>query len=168
MKQQQISRIHVLFNVGVIAKGIDGVLEIVGGVLLFLVSPGRIYTVMQVLTQHELSEDPRDLIASWLRNSAHHLTASITLFAAVYLLWHGAVKVGLVAALLLRRRWAYPAAIVAFSVFLAYQLYRYTHTHSPALLALSVMDILVIILTWLEYRQLKTAHGFAGLPETQP
>ena len=166
MNLQRKSRIHVLFNIGVIAKGIDGMLEIVGGVLLLLVSPNRIYTVIQILTQHELSEDPRDLIATWLRNSTHHLTASVTMFAAAYLLWHGAVKAGLVAALLLRRRWAYPAAIVAFSAFLVYQLYRYTHTHSPALLALSVVDILVIILTWLEYRRLNTVHGFAGLPET--
>lgn len=168
MNQQRKSRIHVLFNIGVIAKGIDGVLEIAGGVLLLLVSPARIDTVIQILTQHELSEDPRDLIATWLRNGAHHLTAGIAMFAAAYLLWHGLVKVGLVAALLLRLRWAYPAAILAFTVFLVYQLYRYTHTHSPALLVLSVVDMLVIVLTWLEYRRLKTTHGFARLPATHP
>ena len=83
------------------------------------------------------------------------------MFAAAYLLWHGVVKVGLVAALLLKRRWAYPAAIIAFFLFLVYQLYRYTHTRSPALLALSIVDVIVITLTWIEYKRLKAIHGFA-------
>ena len=157
--------IHVFFNLSVIAKGIDGALEMVGGVLLFFVSPDRINAVIRVLTQHELSEDPGDLIATYLLNSTHHLTKGVTMFAAAYLLWHGVVKVGLVAALLLKRRWAYPAAIVAFFLFLVYQLYRYTHTHSPALLALSIADVIVIALTWIEYKRLKAMHGFARSTE---
>jgi uncharacterized membrane protein len=166
MNPQRKSRtIHVFFNLSVIAKGIDGALEIVGGVLLFFVSPDRINAVIRVLTQHELSEDPGDLIATYLLNSTHHLTKGVTMFAAAYLLWHGVVKVGLVAALLLKRRWAYPAAIVAFFLFLGYQLYRYTHTHSPALLALSIADVVVIILTWIEYKRLKAIHGFARSTE---
>jgi uncharacterized membrane protein len=164
--QRKSQIIHVLFNLGVIGKGIDGVLEIVGGVLLFFVSPDSIHSLIQVLTQHELSQDPRDQIANYLLNSTHHLTKGVMIFAAAYLLWHGAVKVGLVVALLLKRRWAYPAAIVAFSLFLVYQLYRYTHTHSPALLALSIVDVFVIILTWIEYERLKAIHGFARLTKS--
>jgi uncharacterized membrane protein len=71
------------------------------------------------------------------------------------------VKIGLVAALMLKLKWAYPAAIAAFTIFLGYQMYRYSHTHSPELLVLSVLDILVIILTWLEYKRLQSSHGFA-------
>jgi uncharacterized membrane protein len=166
MNPQRKSRIiHVLFDLSVIGKGIDGVLEIVGGALIFLVSPDRIHSVIQVLTQHELSEDPRDQIATYILSSTHHLTSGVTMFAAAYLLWHGAVKVGLVAALLLKRRWAYPVAIVAFFLFLVYQLYRYTHAHSPELLALSIVDVLVITLTWIEYERLKAIHGFARSTE---
>jgi len=159
--------IHIFFNLSVIVKGIDGALEIIGGFLLFFISPENINTLARILTQHELSEDPRDLIATYLLNGAHGLTKEVTLFAAAYLLWHGMVKVGLVAALLLRRRWAYPAAIIAFFLFLVYQLYRYTHTHSSALLALSIVDVLVIILTWIEYKRLKAIQGFAGSTKKQ-
>lgn len=120
------------------------------------------FTPLQVLTQHELSEDPRDWIANYLLNSTHHLTRGVTVFAASYLLWHGIVKIGLVTALLLKRRWAYPSAIAAFFLFLVYQLYRYSHTHSPELLVLSIVDVLVIILTWIEYRRLRVIHGFSG------
>ena len=163
--KRKFQSIHIFFNLSVIAKGIDGVLEIVGGLLLLFISPDRISAFIQVLTQHELSEDPRDLVATYLLNSTHNLTKGVTMFAAAYLLWHGMVKAGLVAALLLKRRWAYPAAIVAFFLFLVYQLYQYTHTHSPALLALSIVDTLVITLTWIEYKRLKATHGFARSTE---
>ena len=163
--KRKLLSIHLLFNLGVIAKGVDGVLEIVGGILLFFISPERIGAVVRVLTQHELSEDPKDLLATYLLNSTHSLTKGVTLFAAGYLLWHGMVKVGLVAGLLLRRRWAYPAAIVAFFLFVIYQLYRYLHTHSPSLLALSIVDMLVIIVTWIEYKRLKATNAFKKLSE---
>src|SRR5262245_14066624 len=163
MTMQAKSRIiHVLFNISIITKGIDGVLEILGGILLFFISPNQIHSTVQRLTQHELSKDPNDIIANYLLNSTSHLTKGATTFAAMYLLWHGVVKVGLVAALLRKLRWAYPAAIAAFCIFLVYQLYRYSHTHSPELLVLSILDVLVIILTLFEYKRLQKLHGFAS------
>lgn len=153
--------IHISFDIGVIGKGIDGVLEIVGGTLLFLVNPAQISYIVRLLTQHELSEDPTDLVAGYLLHAAQHLSASAQTFGAVYLLGHGIIKVGLVAALLRRQFWAYPAAIAAFLLFLIYQLYRYSHTHATWLLVLSAVDVFVIAITWLEYRRLRAIHGFA-------
>ncbi len=153
--------VHALFDISVIAKGVDGVLEVVGGALVFVASPSQIQGAVRMLTQHELSVDRHDLVASYLMTSAQHLDASTKVFAASYLLWHGVVKVVLVSALLLKRRWAYPAAILAFLLFLAYQLYRYSHTRSSELLILSVLDVLVIVLTYLEYTRLRSSHEFA-------
>ncbi len=152
--------VHLLFEISVIAKGIDGVLEIVGGVLLLLISPTQLHHIAWILTQHELSEDPHDIVANYLLHSSQGLSAGATMFGAMYLLWHGVVKVGLVTALLLKRRWAYPVAILAFLLFLVYQLYRYSHTDAPELLVLSVMDVVVIVLTWFEYKRLRISHSF--------
>ena len=88
------------FEVGIILKGLDGVLEVLGGLLLLVVSPATIDRLVTSLTQHELSEDPHDFLATHLLKTAHGLTGSAVLFGAVYLLAHGAVKVILVAALL--------------------------------------------------------------------
>ncbi|MEJ2760894.1 MAG: DUF2127 domain-containing protein [Gammaproteobacteria bacterium] len=163
MRTQAKSRIvHLFFNISILAKGVDGVFEILGGLLLLLVTPLHIHSILRILTMHELSEDPKDLIANYLLNSTQHLSAGTKNFAAIYLLWHGAVKAGLVAALLFRKRWAYPAAMAAFFLFLVYQLYRYSHTASPLLLVLSAVDVFIIILTWLEYRRLATIGGFAN------
>ncbi len=162
METQKRERIiHVLFDISVMTKGIDGTLEIIGGVLLFLLSPDQVHHIARLLTLHELREDPHDIIASYLLRSSQHLSAGAKMFGAMYLLWHGVVKVGLVTALLLRQRWAYPSAVVAFLLFLAYQLYRYSHTYSLELLALSVIDVLVIVFTWLEYRRLRASHAFS-------
>jgi uncharacterized membrane protein len=152
---------HWFFLISVIAKGVDGVLEVIGGVLLLVVSPAQLYGIAKVLTQHELMQDPSDAVANYVLHSTQNLSADAKTFGAVYLLWHGIVKVLLVAALLQRRRWAYPLAIGAFLLFLLYQLYRYSHTQAPELLVLSVLDVFVIVLTWLEYRRLRSFSGFA-------
>jgi hypothetical protein len=58
--------LHALFYIGVIAKGIDGTLEIVGGVLLLFISSTQLQPIARLLTQHELAEDPRDLVANYV------------------------------------------------------------------------------------------------------
>ena len=155
--------VHLLFDISVIGKAVDGVLEVVGGVVLLFVTPDQINQIARGLTQHELSEDPRDVIAGLLLRSVQHLSSDTKVFAALYLLWHGAVKIGLVWALLRRKAWAYPTAIVAFGLFLAYQVYRYALTPSAWLLALSVLDVVVIGLTWLEYKRLRASLVFRGI-----
>lgn len=151
--------VHVLFAASVIGKGLDGALEVIGGVLLFFVTPAQISHLARMLTLHELSEDPRDIVANFLLNYAQRLSQNLLTFSAIYLLWHGMVKVGLVIALLQRRLWAYPVAILAFLLFIVYQLYRYSHTRSPWLLALSALDVFVILFTSLEYKRLRSSRA---------
>ena len=70
------------FEVGIILKGLDGMLEVIGGLLLLVVSPATIDRIVTSLTQHELSEDPHDFLATHLLRTAHGLTA-LTIFDAV-------------------------------------------------------------------------------------
>jgi len=109
------------FEVGITLKGLDGVLEVVGGLLLLVVSPATIDQLTRTVTQHELSEDPHDFIATHLLNAANGLTGSSVRFGAIYLLLHGVVKIVLVAALLRNQLWAYPWMIAFLGAFIAYQ-----------------------------------------------
>jgi uncharacterized membrane protein len=147
--------IHRAFEVGVGLKGLDGALEIIGGLLLLTISPPHVSRLILLVTQHELSEDPHDLVAGYLVTLSKGLTAGGQLFGAAYLLTHGITKLALVAALLRRRLWAYPTAIGIFGLFAAYQVYRYTFTHSLYLILLTILDAVVIWLTWLEYTKVK-------------
>lgn len=142
-----------VFAVGIIGKGLNGLAELVGGFLLLVVSPERIHRVVATLTQGELSEDPRDFIATRLLHTASGLTGAATRFGAVYLLAHGAVKVVLVVALLRDKLWAYPWMIGVLGVFIGYQLYRIALQPTAGLIALTVFDLVIVVLTWREMRQ---------------
>lgn len=147
------------FEVGIILKGLDGVLEVLGGLLLVLVSPAAIDRIVTTLTQHELSEDPHDLIATHLLKTAHGLTGSAVRFGAAYLLSHGLVKIVLVVALLRNRLWAYPWMIAFLVAFIIYQGYRLTFKPSFGLAALTAFDIFIAWLTWREYRRQLASRG---------
>lgn len=152
--------VATLFKVSVIAKGIDGALEVLGGSLLFFLSPAQIHGMVRILTQHELSEDPRDVVARYLLHGTTNLAEGLKVFAAIYLLGHGVIKLGLITGLLMRKHWAYPAAMAIFALFLVYQMYRYSHTGAAEMLVLSAFDVAVIALTYLEYRRLRAMHAF--------
>ncbi len=154
--------VHAAFEIGVVLKGIDGALEVIGAALLLAISPRQISRWVGLLTAHELTQDPHDFVARHLVHAAAHLSVGTQTFASVYLLTHGVVKVALVWALLRRKLWAYPVAIGIFAAFGAYQLYRYSLTHSMAMIALTVLDAFVIALTWVEWRRLRSEAPSGG------
>ncbi len=148
-----MSALDRTFRVSLVLKGLDGLLELVGGVLLLLVSPNQIGALARFLTQHELSEDPHDFIATQLLHLTSSLTVSASLFGAIYLLLHGLVKVVLVWAVLRDKLWAYPWMIAFLLVFIVYQIYQISVSFSLGLILLTAFDLFVVWLTWLEYRK---------------
>jgi uncharacterized membrane protein len=142
-----------LFEIGIIGKGLNGLAELLGALLLLLASPAGIRHAAALLTQGELSEDPHDFIASHMLHTANGLTGSAVIFGAVYLLLHGAVKVVLVIALLLNKLWAYPSMIIVLLIFIGYQVYRIALQPSAGLVALTIFDVVIVALTWREYRR---------------
>jgi len=143
---------------------VNAALEILGGAALVVVGPAFIPRVIALLTQDELAEDPRDLIANYLLHASSQLSLGGQLFAAIYLLSHGLIKIGLVWALLKCKLWAYPLSMIVFGAFIVYQLYRFTFTHGPGLIALSVFDLVVIGLIYFEYRALKRRSAAGTRP----
>jgi uncharacterized membrane protein len=154
------------FKIGLVLKGLDGILEVAGGVLLLFLSPHTIEHIARTLTTHELSEDPHDVIANYLLHSTSHLSAGITLFGAIYLLSHGVAKIVLVILVLRDKLWAYPWLIALLLVFIAYQIYRLGWVHfSVGLTALTVFDAALVWLTWREYRSKRAPRSVARRPE---
>lgn len=151
-----------IFEIGIILKGLDGVLEIIGGLLLLAVTPATIDRMVIRVTQHELSEDPHDFIARHLLGYTHGLTGSAVTFAAVYLLAHGIVKIVLVAALLRNQAWAYPWMIGFLLLFIGYQFYRLALSPTFWLTALTIFDALIVWLTWREWGR-QTADRAVGV-----
>ncbi|WP_334121716.1 DUF2127 domain-containing protein [Glutamicibacter sp.] len=141
-----------LFRVSLVLKGLDGLLEILGGVLFIVVRPEQLDSLVRILTQHELSEDPGDFIANALLKASGTLTVSSSWFAAAYLLLHGLVKVVLVWAVLKDKLWAYPWMIAFLVIFIGYQSYQLITVFSLGMLLLTLFDLFIVWLTVREYR----------------
>ncbi|HXJ17843.1 MAG TPA: DUF2127 domain-containing protein [Candidatus Polarisedimenticolia bacterium] len=156
------SLLRATFRTGITMKGIDGLLETIGGALLWVINPSVMSHTVALLFQHELSRDPHDFIGVHLLRISKALTENDRLFASIYLVSHGVVKIVLAGALWLDDLWAYPLAIFVFGAFGAYQIYRYSHTHSLMLLALTIFDLALIWLTWEEYRVQKAKRATLG------
>src|ERR1700683_4168224 len=114
MKSQNRTILKSVFRTGITLKAVDGVLEIIGGVWLWLILPSAMNAVIRGVVERELSRDPHDFIAIHLLRTSEILLSSNRLFASVYLLSHGAVKVFLAVALWMNAQWAYPLTILFF------------------------------------------------------
>ncbi len=151
----QEKRIHELFEISVLLKGAHAIIECVGGIVLAITTTAAITGWVDWLTQDELYEDRADFVATHLLGWAQHFSVASQHFYAFYLLSHGVVKLGLVAGLLMRKLWTYPASLVVMAIFIAYQLYRYSFTHGAGLIVLTLFDLVVMVLIWHEYRLLR-------------
>lgn len=154
-------RIHQAFEISVLLKGAHALIETVGGLALFFIANDTILRMVRLMTQHELTEDPADFLATHALHLAQGFSIDTQRFYAVYLLSHGVVKLALVVGLLRGKLWAYPASLVVLALFIAYQLYRYSTHGGVGLIVLTLFDILVGALVWHEYRLVRR-HGLAA------
>ena len=144
---------HYLFELGVFLKFLNGMLEVIGAVFLYFSTPQSLSKLAATLLTNELLEDPKDLVANTLLHAVQRLSANAQVFASVYLLVHGIVKVGLVIALWKKKLWAYPLAGVVLVLFTIYQVYLFSHSRSLFQLFLTAVDVLILLLLWSEYRR---------------
>ncbi|HTW22389.1 MAG TPA: DUF2127 domain-containing protein [Candidatus Baltobacteraceae bacterium] len=145
--------LHESFRVSIMLKGLHAVLETILGIVLLKVAPQTLNRwAMSLLTQ-DFSQDPNDFVVTHLHRAFERMADGGSHFASWYLLSHGGVKLCLVLALLWNKLWAYPLMMAMLAAFIGYQTYRFALTHSPVMVALTLFDIVVIALTWIEYRQ---------------
>lgn len=149
--------LHRFFELGILIKGVDGGLELVGGLLLVFLSPAAINRVMFFFVEGELKEDPTDLVANLLLHTTRSaIEAKVP--ASVFLIVHGIVKLVLVGGLATNRLWSYPAAILVFAGLTMYQLYQLKQQYSLFLETVTVLDVIVILLVIAEYRYMRIAR----------
>ena len=153
MKPDWSAIYHRAFDIGILLKGFDGLLELIGGIALLLTNQPAIRTVVAWLTHKELIEDPGDVVANHLVHIAKQLSMDTQHFAGIYLLAHGVIKMGLVAGLLRGSRWSYPAAVAVLTAFIGYQGYRLLHTPLISLGLLTALDVAVVLLIVHEWRR---------------
>src|SRR5665648_265201 len=83
---------HLSFEFALLLKAINGILEVIGGVLFLFLNPSSLNRIIVILTQGELSEDPNDLIANTFLQMVQGFSISTQHFGAFYLISHGIIK----------------------------------------------------------------------------
>lgn len=161
------SLLDKFYEVGILIKGFDGLVELVSGVLLLTVPPHAILSVTYSLTRGELAQDPHDFFATHLVHAGAHLAEGHNAFVAAFLLIHGAVKVGLVVALLLNKVWAYPVGLVLLSLLFLYQVYDLVTKPTVGMALLSVLDAAIVWLVWREWQKVKSDRGKPARSEAE-
>lgn len=145
-------RIEQIFDVGIALKGINGLLEVLAGTLLSVLSPSQIGGLAQWLILSELTEDPNGRLTNLFLNTAMHITTHGKFVSAVFLLSHGSIKLFLVYQLFRGRLWAYLLTIGVLLFFIGFQIFEIVQMHSRLLTALTILDACIILLAWHEYK----------------
>ncbi len=143
------------FRIAIFVKGFDGILEMLGGLILLFIPLSTIHGLVAFLTTHEIAQDPNAFIANYIVNLDKKITPGYQLIATIYLLVHGAIKLVLATALLKRKYHYFPLAIAFLLAFLFYGVYLVGLNHSISLGLLCIFDTLVIWLTYMEYQRHK-------------
>ena len=145
--------LDVSFNTMLLGKSIFAFVEFISGLLLIFVPLDLIKATIHHLAL-SISLSP---FSTMITNAGERLTNDATLFAIVYLLLHGALKLVTLALLWKKILWSYPLSILLLVGFILYQIFEFFNHGSISMLVLCAVDVLMIILTLLEYRKLK-AH----------
>ena len=156
-------QIHRLFEFGVTLKALHAVIELITGSAILVLSPVTVSNFFVALAHREEVLGSHRLISNFL---LHLARADLhgQHFAGIYLLVVGFINLGLAIGLLTGKLWSFPAALAALALLMAYQLYRYTHTHAIALIALAIFDAGVWWLVWHEYRMLRSGAELERRP----
>ena len=139
-----------LFRLGLIIKGIDAILEVIGGILLL--SPLRVDRMIEFFLQHELYNSVRHPTTAHLQHAAAEALAKATLAGAIYLIVHGGAKAVLILAVFKDKKWGYLGLMGVLSVFTVIEVVKGILDHSALAGALAVFDVFIVYLIAKEYR----------------
>ncbi|OIQ71886.1 hypothetical protein GALL_464930 [mine drainage metagenome] len=145
--------LHDSYLVGLGVQAAIGTFQLIGAAMIQIASRTGWLTGVATWTAAALDNHPVG-VTGMVLHALHHFSTASDPFWSIYLIGHGVLNLGVVAALLAKKWWAHPVSILMLTGFIVYQLAHYMHNHSPILIALSLFDAVVIALVWREYRQL--------------
>jgi uncharacterized membrane protein len=139
----------LVFRLGLLLKGADSLLEVLGGLLL--TQPIKIARYLSILSQHEAYKQ-HQILAGHLEKINETITTHTSLWQAAYLMAHGVAKVVLIVAIVRNRKWGYIGLIGVLSLFTLIEMVRALTAREIFTGAFGVLDLLVAALIYSEYR----------------
>jgi len=155
-------RVELVYRIGLVIKGIDGLFELLAGLLLW-VAPDLLRALLAPLEQTDMDDGTfRIFVAHLAGRFDTSLAQGPPAFVIFFLLSHGIVKLALVYCLLKEYRWVYPYALGVLGLFALYQLVVLVRSPNLGLAALMALDLIIIWLVWREWMNLRRASANTG------
>lgn len=153
--------LHDLFEASLLLKALLAAAEAAAGLSLFALPNGHVSALAGWLARYEITHDRHEWPLVALERGLAGFSIESQHFYAWYLTSHGLLKLVMVALLVRKVSWAYPASMVVLAGFVAYQVHQWLLTGSMPLLVLTAFDVLVFALVWREYRGIRAARAAA-------
>lgn len=150
------------FDIGLIAKGLFALGETICGIALIFLTPDRLNRLVSWVFGSELQETPKDWPVSHIVVFGHSFTSGLQHYAVIYLLIHGIIKLVVITLLWKKQLWAYPLSIVVLIGFIVYQTVQFAFRHSVLMLLMTILDIAVVVLTIVEYKNMRARKNGSG------
>ena len=152
---------HNLFDIVVVLKGLNGLVEIASGATLLSIKAGTILEWVLWLTESEMLQDPHDYLASSLQKWALNFGHDAQVFAGLYLVTHGVIKLVLAILLYKERPWVFPLSLLLFTALVAFSLHHLLNHWSWPLtffIAFDAFTIGVIAREWSSVGKVTSRH----------
>lgn len=142
----------VAYQIGIWLKGIDGLVELIAGLLLWL-APSVLRGALAPLIATDADDRAvRLLVADWAGRLDTGIAAGPSHVVIIFLLTHGIIKIVLAYCLIRGFHWVYPYAIAILGLFTLYQLYAVIRTPSVGGIVFLAIDVAIVWLIWRESR----------------
>lgn len=149
------------YKIGVGIKGLDGLAELVAGIILIF-SPHAPHRILHNVAA-EFNERPQNIFHFFAHQVVHldaQLTGHVLIFIIIFLITHGIVKLALVYALFRKILWMYPYALAALLILFGIQVAPlFRQPGDLALWLFTILDALIVYLVWGEYQDIKEAQA---------
>jgi len=152
---QKNKLIDIGFHIGLLLKGLFAAGEIIGGIAMNFLTPENMNRLIVWVLGDELIENPQDWLTEKIVLFGQTYSGSAQHFAMFYLVSHGVIKLAVIILLWEKKLWAYPVSVVVFVGFIVYQLHSFAQSYSVMMLLVTLLDIVMIALTILEYKRMK-------------
>ena len=146
-----------VFEGGLFIKGLSGISEAIGGLLLFVFTPEDIHRFTNFITHQELLESPNSKISHLILHSTQNFTNGSRIFLIVYLWLHASIKLIAVIGILKNILWAYPFSLITLGALMLYQAYSIFFVKaSIGMIGLTIFDIFILWMITVEYKKVKS------------
>jgi uncharacterized membrane protein len=140
-----------LFDATLIIKGVAAVFDLAAAAIIFSTGSERVAQFFAQVTTYMTHFDKDSFFSNYVL-SHNTLSYGSVMFVAGYLFFHGVINIILVEGIWFRRQWAYMRAMRILIFFVLYQSIRLAFVFSYWLFAVTLYDLMVIMLMYNEYR----------------